>query len=229
MSKFGDQTAPLAGKVKEDYDPNWQNLEPQAHELTNINSSDPHFIRFSITRLATVEEVQAGKPDVLEVANWAMKFPTRDAADSHCADIREEMKHMRGEPEQAWADVARLSKCPNPTLLPKFKNLNMELIPAQPNRSEPIPRDHPAYPNSFAAKRDAVTGVPHPEPGPASPGSPEQASSRPDGRGPKQVRARPAAAKGKLPGKRSSRKAAASKPKQSKAKTSRRRTASVDN
>jgi hypothetical protein len=224
MSDFKETASVLDGKVKTDFDPKWQNLEPQKHELTNISTSDPHYIRFSVTRQPTVEETERGRTEPIEIGSpWVIRFPTRDAADSHKSDIHEAMRTMRGEPDQAWSDVARLSKCPNPSLLPKFKNLQMELVPAPQPKPEPIPRDHPAYPGSFRAHLDAVTGQPHEQPGPTPPAGSGEAGSGPQPRGPRKVRSRAAPAKAGVPAAGRGRKAAKSGKKQGRAKKAAKR------
>lgn len=124
-------------------------------DVTTPFTSEPHWIRFSVKKVdaqgnyLTNEE---GKP--IEVATWARKYPTRDAASSCGEDVDGEKRHMRGEPEQAWSEVGRMSGCPNPGVLAQYRNLSWTLHQAQAHKPEHIPHDHPAYPNSFRRQQE---------------------------------------------------------------------------
>lgn len=126
-------------------------------DLTSVESSSPHWLRYAI---------RGPHPDhperEIELANWAHKYPTRDAADSHRQDILEEMRIMRGEPEQAWSEVALRSRCPNPALLSRLKNLHMTLVPARQQEIKP-PDDHPYFTSKRIAADIERANAPTPE------------------------------------------------------------------
>lgn len=225
MSSFDNIADRAGGRTKSNYEPEQPVLDS---DLTTVDSSAPHFIRCAIRREPTVEEFEGGKKEPIEIATWALgPFPTRDAADSHAQDVRQELKHIRGEPEQAYSEIAKMTRCPNPGLLPKFKNLHLTLHPAPQRKSEPIPNDHPAYPNSFSRDRDTVTGLKHTGidlgPGGPAPGSSGKAGDGANPAGPRKVRRRTAKAASPVPASRGGRKAAKGKAKQGPAKSGKRR------
>lgn len=208
-------TTQSPGRVRRDKEPSTQISDA---DLTGVQSSEPHLLTFKIKN----SEGQ-------EIASWALKYGTRDAADSQRADIREEIKHMRGEPTQAWADIARMSKCPYAPALAQYQNLEMDLVPVrQRAESEGLKPGHPAYHGSFAEQRDLEAqrnngGSGGDQPRTTSPRHPVKGSGGADSTGGRTVRGNSPKTKSGVPAKRSGAKANKGKAKQSPTTKSKRR------
>lgn len=179
------------------------------NDVTTPFSSEPHWIRFSVKKIdAQGNYLMSAENKPIEVATWARKYPTRDAASSCGEDVDAEKRHMRGEPEQAWSEVGRMSGCPNPGVLAQYKNLSWTLVQAQAHKPEHIPHDHPAYPNSFRRRQEIIDagGDPDKPSGRGANKKPRGASARGAGKaskgtkraGPEEVRKRAKVTKAKV-------------------------------
>lgn len=138
--------------------------------LTSADQASPHALVFYIVNSETNQRVIDPSTQPPRPIAWVRRFPTRDAADAHRSDVLQAMKQMRGEPEQAWSDVARMSNCPNPALLPRYKGLEME-IHAVPQKEPNVANRNPA-PGTAQPGNSAKDGGPGPNPPkPRRPGS----------------------------------------------------------
>lgn len=167
-------------------------------DVTNIASIAPHALIFRIKLPGTDKFLmEAGSHPPRPVA-WIRTFPTADAARDLAREIQWEMNHLKGEPSQAWSTVVRLSNCPNASLLPRYKNLHMEVRPYDKRR-----------PNQYLEPEtdNVPPPVPAPGPGKVPPGDrPGDSSAGPKPRKPRTPRAAAAGGTAKVQPKRTARK-----------------------
>ena len=155
------------------------NNEAATESLTNVDSASPHALVFYIRNKETGERLIDPATNPPRPLAWVRRFPTIDAASQVKDDVFQATKIMRGEPEQAWSDVARLSGCPNPALLARFRNIEMEIIPIpqkEPNLVARPTNPIPGITDSFAGNQPGAS-PPDSGPGTNSP-KPRRANSK---------------------------------------------------
>ena len=95
-------------------------------KLVDLRAKDPyeaHAIIFTVIDAAG-----------FEVMRWGQMFGTFDAADAQRIDIVNDIRNKRGE--NPWADIARLTKCPNPAKLREMNNLHLYIVPGKNKEQE---------------------------------------------------------------------------------------------
>lgn len=112
----------------------WDRQSPTSgDDITTGSASDPHSVIFHIEdhKNKVLCDAADGKP-----IKWFRSFPTRDSAYEFKREIMDLSRKLKGEPEQAWSDISAKVKCPNPSLLPQYRNIQMEIRPT-PQKQDP--------------------------------------------------------------------------------------------
>ena len=130
-------------------------------ELQAADGASPHNLVFKIKERSTGNYLL--DPESKKPFAWFRTFPTRDAADSERADLLEMLRRPKGEPEQAFSEVARQTRCPNPALIRPGWTLEIQLLPAptekrlDPNgpTAQRIAREH-------SLEQDSAGNLPRP-------------------------------------------------------------------